>query len=145
MFSYNEFECVFRHCDVDGDGKVSPMELQHCVKNVCGEISEQEVEDIVSSLDSDGDGLLGLEDFIGLVKGKGKQEEGIEENIKDLKEAFRMYAMEGSEGITPTSLKRMLNRLGESKTIEECMVMIDHFDLDGDGVLSFNEFIVMMQ
>ncbi|KAF5206549.1 Calcium-binding protein [Thalictrum thalictroides] len=143
MFSYNEFECVFRHCDVDGDGKVSPKELQHCVKNVCGEISQQEVEEIVSSLDSDGDGLLGFEDFVGLVKGKLDDDD--EGNIKDLKEAFSMYVMEGFEAITPLSLKRMLNRLGESRTIEECRVMIDHFDINGDGMLSLDEFMVMMQ
>ncbi|KAF9603440.1 hypothetical protein IFM89_036141 [Coptis chinensis] len=138
---YNEFELVFRHCDVDGDGKISPKELQHCVKMVCGdEISPKEVEDIVYSLDSDGDGFLGLDDFVGLVKSTGE-----EEKMKDLKEAFGMYAMDGGEGITPWSLQRMLNRLDELKTIDECTVMISHFDLNCDGVLHFEEFVIMMQ
>ena len=56
-----------------------------------------------------------------------------------------MYEMEGSGCINPTSLKRMLNRLGESKSTEDCKAMIRMFDLNGDGVLSFDEFRIMMR
>ncbi|RVW62778.1 putative calcium-binding protein CML40 [Vitis vinifera] len=42
------------------------------------------------------------------------------------------------------SLKRMLSRLGESRSVEECSVMIGQFDVNGDGVLSFDEFKLMM-
>jgi calcium-binding protein CML len=62
-----------------------------------------------------------------------------------------MYAAEGGdEGarITPASLMRMLDKLLESSTekmeLEECRAMICRFDLNGDGVLSFDEFMVMM-
>ncbi|KAK9278993.1 hypothetical protein L1049_028575 [Liquidambar formosana] len=34
----------------------------------------------------------------------------------------------------------MLSKLGEKKSVEECVGMINHFDLNGDGVLSFEEF-----
>ena len=61
-----------------------------------------------------------------------------------------MYAAEGEEEITPASLRRMLTRLGSSSHddellgMEECRAMICRFDLNGDGVLSFHEFSVMM-
>lgn len=67
-----------------------------------------------------------------------------EEKVKDLKEAFKMYEMDGCGCITPKSLKRMLSRLGESKTIDDCTTMIAQFDLNGDGVLNFDEFRTMM-
>lgn len=89
--------------------------------------------------DSDGDGMLGLEDFSKLM------ELGEKDNKEsELRGAFEMYEMEGSGQITPKSLKRMLSRLGESKSIDNCKAMIQRFDLDGDGVLSFEEFKVMM-
>uniref|UniRef100_M8D0T9 Putative calcium-binding protein CML19 n=1 Tax=Aegilops tauschii TaxID=37682 RepID=M8D0T9_AEGTA len=61
-----------------------------------------------------------------------------------LREAFRMYEMEGQGCITPASLGRMLGRLGTERGAGECHAMICRFDLDGNGVLSFDEFKIMM-
>ncbi|KAL5975445.1 hypothetical protein ACLOJK_019767 [Asimina triloba] len=135
-----KFERVFRYFDEDGDGKVSPAELRSCMMAVGVELTAEESEAVVESADSDGDGLLGLEDFVRLVDSGGSEEE----ESRDLREAFGMYQMEGLGCITPKSLKRMLSRLGEKKTIDECEAMICRFDLNGDGVLSFEEFRVMM-
>ncbi|KAH6835108.1 calmodulin-like 38 [Perilla frutescens var. hirtella] len=90
-------------------------------------------------MDSDGDGLLCLVDFVKIVEGAGE-----EEKQRDLKAAFELYAPEGSACITPTSLKKMLRRLGQRKTVDDCKNMIACFDLNGDGVLNFDEFEVMM-
>jgi calcium-binding protein CML len=38
----------------------------------------------------------------------------------------------------------MLGRLGSHQDIDECRAMICRFDLDGDGVISFEEFKMMM-
>ncbi|XP_068648942.1 putative calcium-binding protein CML19 [Aristolochia californica] len=133
------FERVFQYFDLDGDGKISPKELRSCMRSVGEELSVEDAGTVVEANDSDGDGLLGLDDFLRLM-----EVEGEEEKRKDLVEAFGMYKMEGLGCITPKSLKRMLSRLGESKTVDECKTMISRFDLDGDGVLSFEEFRVMM-
>ncbi|KAK3439776.1 putative calcium-binding protein CML19 [Eucalyptus grandis] len=135
----DRYERVFRCFDEDGDGKLSPLELRRQVGLIGGELLLEEVEVAVESLDSDGDGLLCLEDFVGLMEGGGE-----EEKMGDLREAFGMYVTDGCEFITPKSLKRMLSRLGQSKTVDECEAMICHVDLDGDGVISFDEFKVMM-
>ncbi|KAL5543939.1 hypothetical protein UlMin_007724 [Ulmus minor] len=142
MSKYVELEHVFHYFDEDGDGKISALELRHRLGLMGEELLLNEAEIAVESLDSDGDGLLGLEDLVHLMEGG----EGEEEKIKDLREAFGMYIdVEGSGFITPKSLKRMLSRLGESKSVDECKVMINRFDLNGDGVLSFDEFRVMME
>ncbi|KAL2529824.1 Calcium-binding protein CML38 [Forsythia ovata] len=137
---WNDMEMVFRYFDENGDGKISQEELRRCVKAVGGEISEEEAEMAVRSSDADGDGMLGLEDFTKLMEGCGEEEKGDE-----LKEAFKMYAMEDSEYITPKSLKKMLCRLGNSTTIDNCKNMISRFDINGDGVLTFDEFKAMMR
>lgn len=139
MDKVTQYERVFNHFDADGDGKISPLELQACVGAIGGELSEAEAEAAMDYLDSDGDRLLGLDDFVKFLEG-GREEE----KVKDLKEAFKMYEMEGRGCITPKSLKRMLSRLGESRSIDDCKVMIARFDLKGDGVLNFDEFMVMM-
>lgn len=131
---------VFNQFDNDRDGKLSPSELRRCVGLIGGELPLKEAEAVVLMLDSDGDGLLNLEDFIKLMEGEGEEEE----KTKELREAFRMYDMDDCGYITPKSLKRMLSRLGQKKSVDECKVMINQFDLNGDGVLSFDEFKVMM-
>ncbi|TMX04072.1 hypothetical protein EJD97_011698 [Solanum chilense] len=133
-----ELERVFTYFDENGDGKVSPAELRKCVKAVGGELTVEEAEMAVRLSDSDGDGLLGIEDFTKLME--GMEEERNKES--ELMGAFGMYETEGY--ITPKSLKNMLSRLGESTSIDNCKAMIRRFDLNGDGVLSFDEFKVMM-
>ena len=82
--------------------------------------------------------MPGLEEFVGWMEREG------EDRKMELREAFRMYEMEGSGCITAKSLKRMLSRLGESRSVEECSVTIGQFDVNGDGVLSFDEFKLML-
>ncbi|TKY49715.1 putative calcium-binding protein CML19 [Spatholobus suberectus] len=136
-----EFERVLKYFDEDGDGKISPSELRNRLGMMGGEILFRDAEMFIEELDSDGDGLLSLEDFVKLMEAAGE-----EEKLKDLAEAFEMYNDTEMCGfITPKSLQRMLGRLGEAKSVEECRAMIGHFDLNGDGLLSFDEFRVMMQ
>ncbi|KAM5581961.1 putative calcium-binding protein CML19 [Rosa sericea] len=134
-----QYERVFNQFDGNGDRKISPLELQQCVEAIGGELSSSEAEAAVEYLDSDRDGLLGFDDFVKFV-----EEGDEEEKVNDLREAFKMYDMDGCGCITPKSLKRMLSRLGESRSVDECKVMIARFDLNGDGVLNFDEFKVMM-
>ncbi|XP_020203919.1 probable calcium-binding protein CML25/26 [Cajanus cajan] len=136
----SEFERVLKYFDEDGDGKISSHELRKRVGMMGGELLLKEVETLIEELDSDGDGLLGLDDVVNLMEAAGE-----EEKLKDLAEAFEMYHDTQMFGfITPQSLQRMLERLGESKSMDQCRAMIGHFDLNGDGLLCFDEFRVMM-
>ncbi|MED6148961.1 hypothetical protein PIB30_057834 [Stylosanthes scabra] len=137
-----DFESALKYFDEDGDGKISPSELKNRVAMLGGgELLYEDAEMAVAAWDSDGDGFMSLDDFVELM-----EETGEEEKMKDLREAFEMYidVEELSEFITPRSLKRMLGKLGESKSMDECQVMIKHFDLNGDGLLNFEEFLIMM-
>ncbi|RLN21881.1 putative calcium-binding protein CML19 [Panicum miliaceum] len=122
-------------------GKISAAELRLCMRAALGEdVSAEDADGLVASADTDGDGLLSQEEFLKLVQLENEEEE----RCRGLKEAFGMYAMKGEGCITPLSLKRMLSKLGSHQEIDECWAMICRFDLDGDGVLSFEEFKIMM-
>ncbi|CAI9277179.1 unnamed protein product [Lactuca saligna] len=140
MEKLQQYRHVFRQLDKNGDGKLSPPELQICIGKVGGELTLEEAEMAAAMMDSDGDGLLSMEDLIKVVEDANE-----EEKANDLKMAFKMYEeMEGCGCITPKSLKRMLSKLGESRTVDDCKVMISKFDVNGDGVLTFDEFREMM-
>ena len=86
---------------------------------MCGELPMKEAKMAIAALDSDGDGLLSLEDFIALMEAGGE-----EQKLNDLKVAFEMYDTESCGFITPKRLKKMLKKMGESKSIDECKSMI---------------------
>uniref|UniRef100_A0ACD5XBV3 Uncharacterized protein n=1 Tax=Avena sativa TaxID=4498 RepID=A0ACD5XBV3_AVESA len=140
------FSNLFASFDKDADGKVSAAELRMCMKVALGEdVSAEEAEALVASADANGDRLLDEDEFLTLVQMKNKTETAERhENEEELREAFRMYEMKGEGCITPASLMLMLNRLGSHQDIDECRAMIQRFDLNGDGVVCFNEFRVMM-
>ncbi|KAI3817470.1 hypothetical protein L1987_11261 [Smallanthus sonchifolius] len=139
MNKSSDYERVFNHFDEDGNGMISPSELHSRLGSICdAEFLIEEVEIVVESLRGK-NGQLGFEDFLSLMESEKE-----DEKLEDLKKAFGMYEMDGTDCITPRSLNRMLSRLGESRSVDECFGMINRFDLNGDGVLSFDEFRAMM-
>ncbi|KAL0908205.1 hypothetical protein M5K25_022683 [Dendrobium thyrsiflorum] len=140
MMSFNQIslEQMFCYFDENGDGRISSAELKSCMSAVGYDLSLEEVRAIIESMDAaGGDGLLRLEEFIKLIERE-------EEDDTEMIEAFKMYEMEDQGCITAKSLKRMLSRLGYSRNIEVCQEVIDIFDTNNDGVLSFEEFKNMM-
>ncbi|KAJ9170815.1 hypothetical protein P3X46_018889 [Hevea brasiliensis] len=135
----NELKEVFRHFDSDGDEKISALELRSYFGSIGEYMSYEEAQAVIEDLDSDGDKLLDFKDFLRLMKREANEEDA------DLKKAFEMFEMEkGSGCITPKGLQRMLHRLGDAKSYDECVAMIHVFDTDGNGVLDFQEFQQMM-
>lgn len=132
----NELREVFRYFDGDGDGKISASELRAYFGSIGEYMSHEEAEAAINDLDADGDSLLDFEDFLQLMNSGGGDD-------GDLKKAFEMFELEKGV-ITPKSLQRMLHRLGDTKSYDECVTMIQVFDTDGNGVLDFNEFHRMM-
>ncbi|XP_010428729.1 PREDICTED: calcium-binding protein CML38-like [Camelina sativa] len=139
-----DLEAVFAYLDANRDGRISAEELQKSFTTLGEQLSDEEAEAAVKLSDTDGDGMLDFEEFAQLIK----RDDDVfteEEKKMELKEAFRLYISEGEECITPRSLKLMLKKLGESRTTDDCKVMISAFDLNADGVLSFDEFALMMR
>ncbi|EOA15031.1 hypothetical protein CARUB_v10028385mg [Capsella rubella] len=138
----DELRTVFDYMDTNSDGKISGEELQSCFSLLGGALSSREAEEVVKISDVDGDGFIDFGEFLKLMEGDDGSDE---EKRKELREAFGMYVMEGEEFITAASLRRTLSRLGESCTVDACKGMIRGFDQNGDGVLSFDEFVLMMR
>ncbi|KAJ8568978.1 hypothetical protein K7X08_037193 [Anisodus acutangulus] len=137
----DEFREVFRHFDTDNDGKISAFELRAYFGTIGEHMSHEDAQEIIDELDTDGDSFIDFDDFKKLLV----QKEGSTEDDESLKSAFEMYELEKGRGrITPKSLQRVLSRLGDPKSYDECVTMIQVYDTDGNGELDYHEFHQMM-
>ena len=116
------YERIFNRFDEDGDGKLSPSELRRFVETMGEELLMEEAQELVASMDSDRDGLLGLEEFMEWVEREIRGDE--ERKMEELKEAFRMYEMDGSKCIIPKSLNRMLDKIHKNKHIDVILLLL---------------------
>ncbi|RVW62768.1 putative calcium-binding protein CML31 [Vitis vinifera] len=71
MINCNVYERIFKRFDEDGDGKLSPSELRRCLGTIGEELLMEEAQEVVESMDSDGDGLLGLGGICGVDGERG--------------------------------------------------------------------------
>ena len=51
---------------------------------------------------------------------------------------------DGNGFISRQELKAVMMNLGEKLNDEECDALVDEADIDGDGVINYEEFYIMM-
>ncbi|KAM0961096.1 hypothetical protein ACFX13_020839 [Malus domestica] len=135
-----ELDQVFKKFDVNGDGKISSSELGAIMSSLGQPSSDEELNSMISEVDSDGDGFINFKEFVELnTKGVDSAEA-----LENLKDAFSVYDIDGNGSISAEELYEVLRSLGDECSIDECRQMIGGVDSDGDGMISFEEFKVMM-
>jgi len=136
-----ELEDVFKKFDANGDGRISRSELSDLMKSLGGNVTEEEVGAMVSEADLDGDGYIDLSAFVAL---NTDQTVSSSRRVQDLKDAFNVFDRDGNGSISPSELHHVLTSLQENCTIGDCHNMIKDVDSNGDGQVSFDEFMAMM-
>ncbi|KAJ7942882.1 Calcium-binding protein [Quillaja saponaria] len=135
-----ELEQVFKRFDVNGDGRISSSELGSIMGSLGQPATEEELQGMIREVDADGDGYIDLNEFIELNT-KGVDSDEVLENLKD---AFSVFDIDGNGSITAEELNMVLKSLGDECSVAECRKMISGVDSDGDGMIDFEEFKVMM-
>ncbi|KAK6931634.1 EF-hand domain [Dillenia turbinata] len=136
----DELEQVFKKFDLNGDGKISASELGSIMSSLGQPSSSDELIKMINEVDADGDGFIDLDEFIELNTA------GVDsvEVLKDLRDAFSVFDIDGNGSISAEELQSVMKSLGEDCTVAECRKMIGGVDCDGDGMINFEEFKVMM-
>lgn len=156
-----DLEAIFSTFDKDGDGFITEKELEESLKRLGLLSTRNEIMSMMEKVDANGDGLIDLEEFrelydsIGRGRGgddggrgeRGKEDEEEEEMEMELREAFNVFDENGDGLITVEELGLVLASLGLKRgaTVEDCRNMIRKVDLDGDGMVNFEEFKKMMK
>jgi len=137
---------AFEFFDLNNDGKLSLKELGIVVRSLGDEATEEDLQQLVKRVDSDGDGHLNLSEFIHLnTQASCSSAESEEAENHALVVAFNKFDADKNGFISSEELHRVLAAFGGDRySLEECRCMIKSVDENGDLVMSLGEFQALM-
>ncbi|XP_063430894.1 uncharacterized protein LOC134712857 [Mytilus trossulus] len=176
---YEEFKEAFSLFDKDGDGTISAVELGVIMRSLGQNLSDQELKNIISEVDVDGNGIIDFQEFLTMMAKKTKDTDSEEEireafkvfdndgngtissndlrqimttfgdklpddEIAEFKEAFSLFDKDGDGTISSAELGVVMRSLGQNPSEQELTDLVNEVDIDGNGIIDFQEFLTMM-
>jgi len=135
-----EFKDAFDIFDEDISGTVSTGELATVMQTLGQDIDEKEVGLMIAEVDNDGSGEIDFAEFCTLM---ARQMEKSDPEY-EYKKAFKIFDKKKDGFICEAELKHVMNNLGEDMVDSEIADMMKEADQDGDGKLSYDEFLNIM-
>ena len=89
-------------------------------------------------MDTNGDGVIDFTEFISQMTA-----EPTSDPEEDVREAFRLFDVDGNQAISREELRYTLINLGEMVSEEEVDERLVEADLNGDGYIDYDEFMLM--
>jgi calcium-dependent protein kinase len=130
---------IFNKFDENNDGRLTMEELTKGFRNsVKNKFSDEDLQRIISRIDVDKNGFIEYEEFLTATIDCKKLL--TEENLK---KAFRLFDKDGSGKISSDELKMILTCDHENEEVWK--KVISEIDCNGDGEISFEEFVKMMR
>ena len=134
---------LFNQIDTSGDGKITQAELlKGLQKKIKSDTLEEDVAKIYKNIDMDNNGYIEYEEF---VRAAVSKERFLNENI--LRFAFRYFDKDDSGEITFDEIEEVFKQsiADKNKVHESLKKIISEVDINGDGVISFDEFSIVMK
>lgn len=154
---------VFDLFDRNGDGEITVDELAQALDALGLDADRAGLSATVGAYVPDGAAGLRFEDFDRLHRALGDaffgalagQDDaaadgggaGEDDDEQEMREAFRVFDVDGDGFISAAELQEVLKKLGlpEASSMANVREMICNVDRDSDGRVDFNEFKCMMQ
>jgi len=136
-----EFKEAFDEFDKDGSGSISTKELLGVMRSMGQNPTEDEVLELVMEVDLNGDGTIDFQEFLQMMKKKSSEEDQME----DLREAFRMFDRNKDGYIDLTELRKVTSLMGATLSSSEIQEFMLEADKDGNGKIDYEEFVNMMK
>lgn len=134
----SELRKAFELFDKNKDGTINLHELGDVMKSLGRDPTTEELQDIIDNYDVDGNKVVDFEEFLKLMG------ELPAENMTELRHVFAIFDKNGDGYISKSEMKSAMKKINENFNDEEIDDIIKEADLDDDGEVNFNEFVVLM-
>ncbi|XP_064535351.1 uncharacterized protein LOC135426250 [Drosophila montana] len=101
--------------------------------------TEHDLQAMINEVDVDGNGVVDFDEFVHSMTLRMSSPDD-----DDFREAFRVFDRENTGYIGVNELRLVMMDLRVQLAEDEAEEMIHSYDTDGDGKLSYEEFIAMM-
>lgn len=129
-----ELKEAFMACDDNGDGVISMAEFK---TGMAGHIPPDQIESVFRSIDTDGGGTIEYSEFLAAAISKDTY---MRED--KLRAAWDRLDADDSGFLDHDDFRKLCKNMFSE---EELLVMIQEVDPDGDGKISWNEFLQIMK
>ncbi|XP_009563795.2 calcium-binding protein 4 [Cuculus canorus] len=136
---------AFKEFDTDQDGYISYKDLGACMRTLGYMPTEMELIEISQHIKMRMGGRVDFEDFVQMMGPKLREETAHMVGVRELKIAFREFDMNGDGEISSTEMREAIAALlGEQLKAQEVDEILQDVDLNGDGRVDFDEFVMML-
>ncbi|XP_059388920.1 calcium-binding protein 5-like [Carassius carassius] len=140
-----ELREAFNEFDNDKDGLISCKDLGNLMRTMGYMPTEMELIELGQNISMNLGGRVDFQDFVELMAPKLLAETAGMIGVKELRDAFREFDMDGDGSITSEELRSaMAKLLGEHMNHTEIEAVLREADDNGDGTVDFEEFVRML-
>ncbi|XP_051522556.1 calcium-binding protein 5-like [Myxocyprinus asiaticus] len=140
-----ELREAFNEFDKDKDGLISCKDLGNLMRTMGYMPTEMELIELGQNINMNLGGRVDFEDFVELMAPKLLAETAGMIGVKELRDAFKEFDMDGDGSITTEELRCAMNKLlGEHMNHREIDAVVKEADNNGDGTVDFEEFVKML-
>jgi len=133
---------TFTALDGDGDGKLTASEMKEGMSKAGLKEIPPDLKQIMEDIDSDGSGVIDYTEFLAATMDRKQY---LKEDV--CWSAFRIFDRNGDGKISGDELKAVLGDESVSDMVgaQAIAALMSEVDGNGDGVIDFDEFMVMMK
>jgi Ca2+-binding EF-hand superfamily protein len=152
---------AFREFDLDGSGSIDVIELGNLFKSMGQGSSRERLQEIIDEVDESGMGEINWIGFLKIMRMvyPDKRDEYEDkfysparnfpefsrDEIDVFVETFRECDLDGSGSIDANELAELFTKMGQGCSRDKLQMIINAVDDDGNGVVSFDEFLKIMK
>ncbi|KAJ8347355.1 hypothetical protein SKAU_G00287560 [Synaphobranchus kaupii] len=135
---FHELRDAFQEFDKDKDGLISCKDLGNLMRTMGYMPTEMELIELSQNINMNLGGKVDFEDFVELMTPKLLAETAGMIGLKELKDAFKEFDVDGDGEITTAEMRSAMSKLlGEQMNAGEIDDVVREVDNNGDGTVDF--------
>ena len=128
---------LFDMFDFDQSGDISVDEIQKIMRLAGKKMTLEEIKTMISEDDRDHNQQIDLDEFCGLMK----KQISPTQKFDELERVFNEFTRPNTNYIDEKDLKRVFVSLGWNISMEDCLLLVEMFEVGHNGRIYFSQFV----